>query len=128
MVGTDIARAMLGEGRHRTLIRNYAEAAAAFTARLRADAATQGPTSPLWAVIDEAQVPDDGVPIAADPVMALTIDVDGAATRWLTVLMTFGSAQDAGAEQLTIEQFLPADGATAALARAMALAGSGALN
>ena len=120
VVGMDMARTFLGEGPHRAMIENYDEAAASFLARLRADAAAQGPASPLWAVIDEAGEPSTGAAVPAEPALALTIRVGGRRTRWLTVLMSFGSAQDAMVEQLTIEQFLPADDETAAFARAMA--------
>ena len=123
VVGTDLARAMLGAGPHRRLIEGYDEAAA-FLARLRTDAAAQGPTSPLWTLIDEAEAGGLGAPgVAAEPVLPLTIRIGAARTRWLTVLMSFGTPQDAMVEQLTIEQLLPADEETAGFAREVGRAG-----
>lgn len=121
--GMNVARALFARGPHRDLIENYPAAAKLFLVRLRAEALHQGPQSPLWPIIGEAQrdplIRDSVIDPAseADPVFPLTINAFGQRSSWITVLLSFGSAMDAMVEQLTIEQFLPADEETAAFAR-----------
>ena len=121
--GLDLIRAFAGPGPHRTLIEDFPRVARSFLARARADAAQQGPTSPLWAAVDEAEKHLEGEPggddqpPTAEAVLPVTLTLGDQRTRWLTVLLGFGSPQDAMVEQLTIEQFMPADEATEASAR-----------
>ncbi|GGY50302.1 helix-turn-helix domain-containing protein [Parvularcula lutaonensis] len=123
--GMNVAEVFLSDGAHRTLILDYPAAGRGFLARLRAEAAGQGPNSPLRPIIQAAErdpifaASEDG-PASADPVLPLTIDMMGTETRWLTVLLSFGTPQDAMVEQLTIEQMLPADDATEAFLKAIA--------
>jgi transcriptional regulator with XRE-family HTH domain len=110
----DLAAAFFGDGPHRQTIANYGEVAGFFLSRLRAEAADQGEDSPLWKTVRLAEA-DKAITIPATggaaslPVMPVEVVLGGETLRLLTVLLTFGSPQDAMVEQLTIEQLLPAD-------------------
>jgi transcriptional regulator with XRE-family HTH domain len=122
--GDDLAEAFFGDGPHRTTITNYAEAAGFFLARLRAEAAEQGLSSPLWKTIDRAKadhgISKDSISAGTElPIMPIEVLIGDETLRLLTVLLTFGSPQDAMVEQLTIEQLLPADDATRLAVRRM---------
>lgn len=125
--GTDIARLFLGKGPHRDMILDYPETARAFLARLRNDAAGQGPSSPLHDVIAEAEadpVIGSSEPVSGSmPVLPIRINFFKQETSWITVLLSFGTPQDAMVEQLVIEQFIPADDATEALLKTLMAAG-----
>jgi hypothetical protein len=78
-----------------------------------------------------APLQDDGVlrsPVdtALVPVLPLEIEKGGTRISLFTVIATFGTAQDVTADELRIESFFPADGATAQLFRSAAIRGGGA--
>ena len=53
------------------------------------------------------------------PLLPLEISKDGALISLFTVISTFGTAQDATADELRIESFFPADAATEAMFRSL---------
>ena len=53
------------------------------------------------------------------PLLPLDVEKDGARISLFTVISTFGTAQDATADELRIESFFPADAATEAMFRAL---------
>jgi transcriptional regulator with XRE-family HTH domain len=59
------------------------------------------------------------------PVLPLEIVKDGVKVSFFTVISTFGTAQDATANELVIESFFPADAATEQMFRQMDAARSG---
>lgn len=126
--GMNLAKVFLGGGPHRELIIDYPATAQALLARLRTEASAHGPGSSLWPIIHAAEndpalgIDAPQTPVSADPVLPLSVDVMGTTTKWLTILMSFGTPQDAMVEQLTIEQLLPADDATEALVRQLGTA------
>lgn len=125
--GLDLVRAFAGEGAHRTMIEDFDTVARAFLTRVRADAARQGPVSPLWAAVDDAEAalgppPSRHALPRAEAVLPLTVRIGDITTRWNTVLLSFGTPLDAGVEDLTIKQLLPLDDETAAFAQAIGTA------
>ncbi|MEM7741867.1 MAG: helix-turn-helix domain-containing protein [Pseudomonadota bacterium] len=125
--GMNIADVFFREGPHRDLMENYKAVAQSLLARARAEASNQGSASVLWPIIERAErdpaINDGKEPLllVGEPVIPMTLNVFGTTTRWMSVLMTFGSPQDAMVEQLTVEQFLPADDHTAAFVDALYL-------
>jgi hypothetical protein len=59
------------------------------------------------------------------PVLPVEIRKDGLRIQLFTVISTFGTAQDATADELRIESFFPADAETEALFRRMDAEASG---
>lgn len=125
--GMNMAEAFLREGPHRDRIENYKTVAQSFLARIRSEASHQGSASALWPIIEKAEndplIQGGGEPplLVGEPVIPISMKTFGTTTSWMTVLMTFGSPQDAMVEQLTVEQFLPADDHTAAFVEALYL-------
>jgi transcriptional regulator with XRE-family HTH domain len=123
--GMNLAKALFATGPHREMIESYATSAQFLLTRLRTEAMQQGPNSPLWPIVAAAQqdpvirTADAPHTDSGDPVFPLTINAMGVRTKWLTVLLTFGSPMDAMVEHLVIEQFLPADEATREAAKAL---------
>lgn len=125
--GMNVADAFFRDGPHREMIENYRMVAQSLLARIRSEASNQGSASILWPIIERAEndpaIHDGSEPslLVGEPVIPVTMRAFGTTIRWMTVLMTFGSPQDAMVEQLTVEQFLPADDHTAAFVEAMYL-------
>ncbi|MEM6748039.1 MAG: helix-turn-helix domain-containing protein [Pseudomonadota bacterium] len=125
--GMNVAEGFFSDGPHRELIENYRAVAQSFLARIRSEASNQGSASILWPIVERAEkdpaIHDGNEPVllVGEPVIPVTINGFGTRTSWMTVLMTFGSPQDAMVEQLTVEQFLPADDHTAAFVEALYL-------
>ncbi|MEO1042939.1 MAG: helix-turn-helix domain-containing protein [Pseudomonadota bacterium] len=125
--GMNVAEAFFRDGPHRKLLENYKAIAQSFLARARSEASNQGSNSVLWPIIEKAEqdpVINDGkepLLLVGEPVIPMTLNAFGTQTRWMSVLMTFGSPQDAMVEQLTVEQFLPADDHSAAFVEALYL-------
>jgi len=57
------------------------------------------------------------------PVLPVAIEKDGVRTSFFTVISTFGTAQDATADELRIESFFPADPGTEQMFRQMQVSG-----
>ncbi len=102
-------------GPTRDAIVNWPEIANYFLHRMRESLRVRGAGTPLRAVYERAMA-QPGVREVRDalrrnsgsPVVPVVLSVDGVATRWITTVTTFGAPQDAFVEELTIEQFYPA--------------------
>jgi len=99
----------------REAIVNWPEIASYFLHRMRESLRVRGADAPLRAVHERA-LAQPGVREVRDalrrnggsPVVPVVLSIDGATTRWITTVTTFGAPQDAFVEELTIEQFYPA--------------------
>ena len=102
-------------GPARDAIVNWVEIANYFIHRMRESLRVRGADAPLRAVYERA-LRQPGVREAIDStrrnsgtaVVPVVLEVDGQVTRWITTVTTFGAPQDAFVEELTIEQFYPA--------------------
>lgn len=114
------------DGPNRDLIENWAETVVQLVVRMRNEIRLHGPSSPLAPVLEsalsqpgvkEALTEHHGVQPA--PFIPLILNLGGQRTSWISTMTTFGAPQDAFVEELTIEQFHPADEATEQLVRQM---------
>lgn len=102
-------------GPSRDSIVNWPDIANYFLHRMRESLRVRGANAPLRAVYDRAMA-QPGVKEVRDglrrnsgtAVVPVVLSVDGTETRWITTVTTFGAPQDAFVEELTIEQFYPA--------------------
>ena len=102
-------------GPTREAIVNWAEIANYFLHRMRESLRVRGADAPLRAVYERAlrqpgvrEVRDVRRRNSGSPVVPVVLSIGGATTRWITTVTTFGAPQDAFVEELTIEQFYPA--------------------
>jgi transcriptional regulator with XRE-family HTH domain len=102
-------------GRTREAIVNWPEIANYFLHRMREGLRVRGADTPLRTVYDRAMA-QPGVREVRDAlrrnsgsaVVPVVLTVAGKTTTWITTVTTFGAPQDAFVEELTIEQFYPA--------------------
>lgn len=102
-------------GRSRDAIVNWPDIANYFLHRMRESLRVRGAKAPLRAVYDRAMA-QPGVREVRDglrrnsgtAVVPVVLAIDGVETKWITTVTTFGAPQDAFVEELTIEQFYPA--------------------
>lgn len=102
-------------GASREAIVNWPDIANYFLHRMRESLRVRGAHAPLRAVYERA-VAQPGVREIRDglrrnsgtAVVPVVLKIDGVTTRWITTVTTFGAPQDAFVEELTIEQFYPA--------------------
>lgn len=102
-------------GRMRDAIVNWPEVAAYMAHRMRESLRVRGSASPLRPAFEQA-LAQPGVAAAVAgagvargrPVVPVILLVDGQTSSWITTVTTFGAPQDAFVEELTIEQFYPA--------------------
>lgn len=114
--GDNFLEAYLGEPKLRTLIRNWERTAADLVHRIRTEAWLQGPRSPLASRISRLAVLSDVADALEHfpesdrlPVLPIEMEIGGKVLSWITTLTSFGSAQDALVQGVTIESFFPAD-------------------
>jgi transcriptional regulator with XRE-family HTH domain len=97
-------------------------------ARREAEAAGGEDVRALLAGLSEFQSAEtlwSGEDVPLVPVLPVEIVKDGVKVSFFTVISTFGTAQDATANELAIESFFPADAATEQMFRQMDAAVSG---
>jgi hypothetical protein len=97
-------------------------------ARREADAAGGDDLRGLLAGLSAYQSADtlwSGEDVPLVPVLPVEIQKDGVKVSLFTVISTFGTAQDATANELVIESFFPADSSTDLMFRQMGAAPSG---
>lgn len=102
-------------GPARNAIVNWVDIANYFLHRMRESLRVRGADSPLRAVYDRAMA-QPGVRDIRDgmrrnsgtAVVPVVLEINGERTTWITTVTTFGAPQDAFVEELTIEQFFPA--------------------
>lgn len=97
-------------------------------ARREAEAAGGEDVRALLAGLSEFQSAEtlwSGEDVPLVPVLPVEIVKDGVKVSFFTVISTFGTAQDATANELAIESFFPADAATEQMFRQMDAAASG---
>lgn len=133
LLGADLWTRIGGEGRNlmrllfhpygiRPAVANWSQVAPLIWHRARREAESVGGAE-MKRVLDELQPYQDADTLwAAEhvslvPVLPLTIVVEGVQVSLLTVIATFGTAQDVTADELRIESFFPADSATEAMFR-----------
>jgi transcriptional regulator with XRE-family HTH domain len=103
----------------RQYIENWEQAAPAFVRRLKREALASGDPelqARFQQIIDLAGPLDDSDPLAQSllPVLPLELNIEGLKLSLFSVISTFGTPQDITTDELRIEAFYPADGATAA--------------
>ncbi len=111
----------------RPAIVNWDEVASALLARLAREAAVASGDSSLAALIEELRsLPDlpDSVRVPdltrpPPPILAVHLKQGDVDLRFFTMLTTLGTPQDVTLQDLHIESFMPADGATEAHMRAL---------
>ncbi len=101
----------------REAIINWDDVAGYLMHRLHEAARRHGPQSPVAQLLARArrqpgasalEQMQSGAPNSV--LLPLEFRIDGAVTRWFTTVTSFGGAQDALAEEITIEQFHPVKG------------------
>lgn len=115
------------DGPNRNLIENWTETVVQLVVRMRNEIRLHGPASPLAPVLQSA-LSRPGVKDALEghhgvqpaPFIPLILNLGGQRSSWISTMTTFGAPQDAFVEELTIEQFHPADEATEQLVRQLA--------
>ena len=115
------------DGLRRAIV-NFEEVASALIARLAREAALAGGDPSLAALVaelrslpglpDSVRVPDSTRP--PPPILAVHLKHGDLDLRFFTMLTTLGTPQDVTLQDLHIESFMPADGATEARMRSLA--------
>ncbi len=102
-------------GAIREAIVNWPDIANYFLHRMRESLRVRGSGSPLRAVYDRAmaqpgvrEIRDGLRRSSGTAVVPVVLEIGGVTTRWITTVTSFGAPQDALVEELTIEQFYPA--------------------
>lgn len=110
----NLADLVFTPGPVRDAIVNWDEVAEYLLHRMREGARQHGPQSAMARVLRRAMV-QPGIGrlsvvrgYSSGVVLPLEFLLDGNRTRWFTTVTSFGAAQDAMAEEITIEQFHPA--------------------
>lgn len=111
----NLADLVFTPGPVREAIVNWADIANYFIHRMRESLRVRGSNAPLRTVYDRA-MRQPGVRDAIDrmrrntgpAVVPVELRIGDAQRRWITTVTTFGAPQDAFVEELTIEQFYPA--------------------
>lgn len=112
----------------RPAIVNWEEVASALLARIAREAALASADTELASLVEElrsipglpdsVRLPDLTRP--PPPILAVHVKRSDGDLRFFTMLTTLGTPQDVTLQDLHIESFMPADGATEALLRAIA--------
>jgi AcrR family transcriptional regulator len=112
----------------RPFVVNWDEVARQLLARLQREVALAGPDEELAALLDEllglpglaeaGARPDLGSPVS--PVLPLHLKRDGVELRLFSAITTLGTPQDVTLQELRIESFFPADGASEETLRSVA--------
>ena len=129
--GAEQTRSLLAfifaDGPNRALIDNWAEVAGHMITRLKADAWRQGPSGTAQVLLDDAvrQPGMEAVMRAVEasspqPLIPIRLRVGDMVSSWITPMTSFGAPNDAYVEELSIEQFHPADEQTERLMRQLA--------
>ncbi|MCZ6605474.1 MAG: helix-turn-helix transcriptional regulator [Alphaproteobacteria bacterium] len=114
-------RMVLAPGPMRDMIENWNEVAYATLTRLRRELAQSGDDPDLVALWEEAKGYAQGIDLAAgtrdEPVLTLRLRFGDIVLSTFSTIAAFGTAQDIGLRELSIEHIFPADAETEAFFR-----------